>query len=225
MGLGRARPRPRAQGFGYCWTAQVEAEAREGLRPHRDSEQGATCHLVSHLGSSGAWQGAMQPRERLTFLLVTALFRDLKQPQRPLCPGPSRPHQPGQAPQSVLFCPDVGATSDTASLPPSVRAPSCSWAPLSQILLLHVPQPRHRSLALGGWLHLPAHCEPHCGPGLGLKHTVIPTPDTGYGVAQHRISGCTCLGGGGMGGQRGGISGVSCFHSRWDPSSPTGLQH
>lgn len=87
----------------YCWTAQVEAEAREWLRPHRDSEQGATCHLVSHLGSSGAWQGAMQPWERLTFLLVTALFRDLKQPHWPLCPGPSHPHQPGQTPQSILF--------------------------------------------------------------------------------------------------------------------------
>lgn len=110
VGLGRACPGRELRALAYCWTAQVEAEAREGLRPHRDSEQGATCHLVSHLGSSGAWQGAMQPWERLTFVLVTALFRDLKQPQRPLCPGPSHPHQPGQAPQSILFCPDFGAT-------------------------------------------------------------------------------------------------------------------
>lgn len=111
--------------------------------------------------------------------------------------------------------------------PPSVRVPSSSWDSIRQIFLLHFPQPRHPSLALGGWLHLPAHCEPHCGPGLGLLNTPWSQPQT-----QAMGWPNTGFQGAGVweavaweGGSRVVSLGSGCFHSRWDRSSPPGLQH
>lgn len=171
MGLGPACPRPRDQGFGTSLdrpgggrslgVAETPHPPLGRLAPQRLSEAppATWCPSGELQGLAGS-QAALGEAHLLT---GHCLFQDLQwlrvhglSPAVSSATVTSTAARPGRSlcfVHSVLILVPLPIP---LSSPPSVGVPSCSWDPMRHIL-----QPRHPSRALGGWFHLPAHCELH----------------------------------------------------------------
>lgn len=145
-----------------------------------------------------------------------------QQPPGPLFPELSHPHRPGQPQSLSLWDTACFVRSALVWVPPllplpspCVGVPSCC-GPVRPILLPHFPQHQAPSLALGCWLHLPAHWERPVAWSWAHKHTTNPTLLRHTAARCREASGRRCP----PGGQWVVSPGSGFFNSRWDRSRP-----
>lgn len=164
MGLGPACPLPRGQGFGTSLDrpgggrSLGEAEAPHPplgrLAPQRLSEAPPAIWCPS--GELQGLAGSHAALGEAHLFTGHCLFQDLQwlrvhglSPADSSATVTSTAARPGRSlcfVRSVLILVPLPIS---LSSPPSVGVPSCAWDPMRHLLLLHFPQPRHPSLALG----------------------------------------------------------------------------